>query len=423
MSVFIQPIYTQVVGAGGAATVTFNNIPQGFMDLIIKFSVRSTSSDSGTNWVDGSGIQFNNTTIGSMTQLYGTGVGAGTGRGLNAMYMGVVNSNVSNSNTFTTGELYIPNYTSGIFKQAILDTVAEVNTANALMHSIANHWINSSPLTSIKFLCGNGSWAQGSSFTVYGVLNRADVLSPTAPTIGTITDQAGLLSVAFTPASNDGADSYKVTTNPASNTVYGAESPVVVPVTVGTSYTAQVEAVNSLGSTASNTSSAVTTYNNYSSIATMRVTSGTANSITFTNIPQHYQHLQVRAYSMTTNTNANICVNFNGISTGYARHELTGDGASASSYGNFNDSVFTMGWLSSTSSSTSPHVGVIDILDYTSTAKYKTARVISGRDLNGSGGWVQTLGGHWRDYSPVSTITLSQITWSPGTIIALYGIG
>jgi hypothetical protein len=32
MTIAMQPIYTQTVGAGGAASVIFNNIPQTFTD-------------------------------------------------------------------------------------------------------------------------------------------------------------------------------------------------------------------------------------------------------------------------------------------------------------------------------------------------------------------------------------------------------
>ena len=42
MSVFLQPIYTQTVGSGGASSIAFNNIPQTFTDLLIKMSVRAS---------------------------------------------------------------------------------------------------------------------------------------------------------------------------------------------------------------------------------------------------------------------------------------------------------------------------------------------------------------------------------------------
>ena len=42
MSVFMQPIYTQTMGAVGAQSVTFNNIPQGFTDLVLEVSGRGT---------------------------------------------------------------------------------------------------------------------------------------------------------------------------------------------------------------------------------------------------------------------------------------------------------------------------------------------------------------------------------------------
>ena len=46
----MTPIQTVTVGSGGAANITFSNIPQTYTDLVIKISARSNRSDYSTNF-------------------------------------------------------------------------------------------------------------------------------------------------------------------------------------------------------------------------------------------------------------------------------------------------------------------------------------------------------------------------------------
>ena len=66
---------------------------------------------------------------------------------------------------------------------------------------------------------------------------------------------------------------------------------------------------------------------------------------------------------------------------------------------------------------------IIDILDYASTSKFKTTRVLDGYDANGSGE-VIIGSGNWRSTSAITSITLGP---SSGNMklyssFALYGI-
>jgi predicted patatin/cPLA2 family phospholipase len=68
---------------------------------------------------------------------------------------------------------------------------------------------------------------------------------------------------------------------------------------------------------------------------------------------------------------------------------------------------------------------VLDILDYSNTNKFKTARVINGVDVNGAGGYVEFTSSNWRSSSAVTSIQI--ITQNPTTLaasssFALYGI-
>jgi len=161
----------------------------------------------------------------------------------------------------------------------------------------------------------------------------------------------------------------------------------------------------------------------YESIATSTVGSGGTSSITFSSIPSTYQHLQIRGIFRPTATSW-IIGRFNGDSgTNYSHHDLRGNGSSASAEAVANaENVYFILGLSSASNTYA--AGVIDILDYANTNKFKTTRHLNGIDTNG-GGSIDLTSGSWRSTSAITSITLSLSNL--GTIpeysqFALYGI-
>jgi hypothetical protein len=151
---------------------------------------------------------------------------------------------------------------------------------------------------------------------------------------------------------------------------------------------------------------------------------GTATStITFSNIPATYTHLQIRM-SAAGSTAADAYIRFNNDSTAlYFCHQMRGGGTVAQSY-----NYTTQNQMVITSnigqSSTSPNVAVCDILDYGSANKNKTIRSLNGYDLNGSGEAI-VWSGAWN--SPSSAVSRIDLIMSTGTfrtnsLFALYGI-
>ena len=173
MSVFLQPIYTQTVGAGGAASVTFNNIPQGYTDLKLVISARSNVS--ADTWTQGY-VQFNGSTGNnySKTSFYGYNTTVGTDRitGTSVFYGLWFNGGSSTTSTFGNNEIYIPNYTSSNYKQVISDCSSENNNATALNILTAGLWSNTSSITSIALTVQAGSFVQYSTISLYGVLRQ-----------------------------------------------------------------------------------------------------------------------------------------------------------------------------------------------------------------------------------------------------------
>jgi len=430
MSVFMQPIFTQTVGSGGG-NVVFNNIPQGFTDLKIVVSGRGLDSTvTNQMYMQVGGLSGFNSY--ASIRLYGNGSGVYSDQAYSSSgdfyYAGQINEANSTANSFSIATIKIANYTSSNFKQIVSDIVAEQNAAFSVQTLGAGLIRTTAPITQLT-IGTFGTFAQYTTITLYGVAPQYSTTSPVAPTIGAVTDQAGFAAVSFTPTSSDNAITYAVTDN-SSNTTYGSGSPIVAPLTLGNSTTFTAKAINSLGTASSATSSAVTSANSYASIAT--VTSPSGGTISFTNIPQNYTHLQLRVYVRGTYTgsggvNENPFFRFNG-STAYqfAGHSLFGNGTGYSqSYTGINYGDLSIGFANAYLSSNVFGAYVIDILDYSNPNKNKTVRMFGGYDSNSIGavGLSSTV---MLTNDPIATISqfggTSQTGFAAGSVIALYGI-
>jgi hypothetical protein len=100
-------IASSTVGSGGAANIDFTSIPATFTDLCLKYSTRSTSA--GDDYL-GLALRFNTAT----SQCYLRHAirhrrSAGSGNGsIQLRFM--ISKRLNYANTFTNGEIYIPNY-------------------------------------------------------------------------------------------------------------------------------------------------------------------------------------------------------------------------------------------------------------------------------------------------------------------------
>lgn len=167
MSVFLQPIYTQTA-SGSANTINFNNIPQGFTDLLLKVSARDTASVA----VGQCRFDCNNGANADMIRLVGNGSTASSNKTPSSSYSFAVNSGNQTSNTFSNTEMYIANYTTTNKKQIIVDTVAENNGTTAYLELDALYYDNgSNPITSLSLFIGaqGGNFATNSTFSLYGI--------------------------------------------------------------------------------------------------------------------------------------------------------------------------------------------------------------------------------------------------------------
>jgi hypothetical protein len=140
------------------------------------------------------------------------------------------------------------------------------------------------------------------------------------------------------------------------------------------------------------------------------VVSSPVASVTFSSIPATYKHLQVR-YMARTDRSATqdfLLTRFNSdTGSNYSYHQLDGNGSVAGSSAGTTQTSMQSGITAADSTTASIFgAGVIDILDYGDTNKYKTLRTLDGMDRNGAG-QVEIYSGNWRSTSAVSTITIT----------------
>lgn len=158
----------------------------------------------------------------------------------------------------------------------------------------------------------------------------------------------------------------------------------------------------------------------YESIATYKVTGSATSSITFSNIPQDYKHLEVR-YLVRNDTAAYfVRAQFNGdTGTTYTNKFMTSNGDDNQSTGDVGS------YFPRSNTSTSLSTGVAIIHDYTSTSKYKGIRSIGGfTRFDGSEYYQDIIQSSWNSTAAITSITFNFLvgSYSPGTRISLYGI-
>jgi hypothetical protein len=160
----------------------------------------------------------------------------------------------------------------------------------------------------------------------------------------------------------------------------------------------------------------------YESIATVAGNSGT--SVTLSSIPGTYSHLQVRYYAARDGGSGQLNMRFNSdTGSNYADHYLYGTGALAQAGGDATQTRINYVGPVKDSAYDYKGVGIIDIINYASTTKYKTTRHFSGVDINASGGQVWLSSGLWMSTSAITSITFDLLGDTFGTsTFALYGI-
>jgi len=151
------PIATTTLSST-SSSVTFNSLGS-YTDIIAIVNATTTSGGQDLK------LQFNGDTGTnySNTRLYGTGTTASSNRNSSSAYIGAAYTYT----TIGTTIINIQNYSnSTTYKTAI----SRSNITGYEVDLVVGLWRNSAAITSIT-LASTGTFATGSTFTLYGVLN------------------------------------------------------------------------------------------------------------------------------------------------------------------------------------------------------------------------------------------------------------
>lgn len=153
--------------ATSSATVVFSGIPQTYSDLCLTFSARQ--ADAGT--VQDIYFILNSDTTNNSRQYLRGGDGslaANRASGMPGVYGGYVNGNGTTANSFASGELYIPKYTSTEAIPVSVFTTQQEETATSYGFIIAGQYSGGSAVSSIT-ISGGSNFLTNSSFYLYGI--------------------------------------------------------------------------------------------------------------------------------------------------------------------------------------------------------------------------------------------------------------
>ena len=166
-------------------------------------------------------------------------------------------------------------------------------------------------------------------------------------------------------------------------------------------------------------------------LITSSVLTSTAASVTFSNLgtaAAGYKHLQLRAvYASNTGGNGTyIRTQLNGdTGSNYSNHYMVGQGSTVLSTGGSSQTAIPISPYSSSVLSTQSDVVIADILNFNSTSKNKTFKVLSGGPGYGS---INLTSGSWYSIAAITSINLlafsqgSPSTFGVGSRFSLYGI-
>jgi hypothetical protein len=159
---------TDVTVASPVTSVTFSSIPQGYTDLKLVVSARSDRSSTD----DLLNINFNGVSTNQSSRwMKGDGSSATSGTYSSNLYLLWIDAASDTANTFSSNEMYIPNYTSSNSKSISVDGALENNATLATVSLVAGLWSSSAAITQIDITSVfSAKILANSTFTLYGVL-------------------------------------------------------------------------------------------------------------------------------------------------------------------------------------------------------------------------------------------------------------
>jgi hypothetical protein len=157
--------------SSSAGSVTFSSIPSTYKDLVLRFSARR---DSDAAWIRFNGVA---TTSYSYNDLQGLGSVTNASENNYSYFIiyGGANSSSDQASTFSSVEVYIPNYADTQVRTYFCSMVRENNTttsAGSAVGGSAGAFSSTTAISSLSITAFNGgTFDADSSFYLYGIKN------------------------------------------------------------------------------------------------------------------------------------------------------------------------------------------------------------------------------------------------------------
>jgi len=174
----MQLIETKTLGTA-AASITFTSLPQDGTDLVLLGSVR-TARAATNDFVD---LRFNgDNTDGNYSSRVLYGQGSSVSSFTENSYIGDVNGATSTADTFSSINVYLPNYSGATTKSGSVETVMENNATFSALAIIARLWNNTAAITSMEigFTATGANLVAGSTFSLYKITKGSDGIVTTS---------------------------------------------------------------------------------------------------------------------------------------------------------------------------------------------------------------------------------------------------
>ena len=157
--------------SGSVASIDFTSIPSTYTDLCLKYSLRSDRAGQNN---DALFLKINNNMTSLSTRLIeGDGSSAASySTSSTSTKSGLADGASATSNTFASGEIYLPNYAGSTNKSYSGDSVTENNATSAISLLAAGLWSNTAAINQLTLVPGYGTnWVIYSTAYLYGVKN------------------------------------------------------------------------------------------------------------------------------------------------------------------------------------------------------------------------------------------------------------
>lgn len=144
------------------ASVTFGSIPATYRDLRLVISAKVVTQGAPLQ------IRFNGDSGSNYSTIYMYGTGSSSGSGSATTSLGYLDVLGADTTAPTVNTLDIMDYSAtDKHKTAINRNSAPANGAQAM----AIRWANTAAITSMVLDTGNGNYATGTSFALYGIVS------------------------------------------------------------------------------------------------------------------------------------------------------------------------------------------------------------------------------------------------------------